>query len=239
MEKDLTTLSPAEIDELRLDAIEPTLSLFDEVGHLFEWLNLFYVHGDSGTAIALSAGGVLGLPDFNGEQPEEMRALATRKREEAKVIENEVNVRFDAEWDRRGGWTRAYLTPDGDIHRSWECKAVAHNYALLPEHSGKTEEEIIAFAREYACAVCYPGAAVEWPSAIERVTGGSYGLHELLNQGWVGEYGLRGSPEALVAEACARGLRARANFDADLGWSVHLLPHTRAESPRRWSTIPS
>jgi hypothetical protein len=184
---------------------------------------------------------VAGFPDFNGEQPEEMRELAARKWEEANAMWDEANAPFTAEWDRRGGWNRAYLTWDGRIHRSSECREVDEvgRYAMLPEHSGKTEEAIIAFAREYACAVCYPSVVVAFSTAKERVIDGSGDLAELLRHGVVHFGGSREQAERLEAEASSRGPHSVVRFD-DLGFWVYLRAHTMAESPRRWrETTPS
>ena len=70
---------------------------------------------------------------------------------------------FVAEWNRRGGWTRAYIVPGGHVHRSTHCHTlhVTTLISWLPEQSGKDEAEIVELAGERACTHCYPSAPVD------------------------------------------------------------------------------
>lgn len=61
------------------------------------------------------------------------------------------------------GWTRAYLVPGGHIHSSMQCSSCypSTQYSWLTSLSGADEAEIIEYAKEVACTVCYPDAPVE------------------------------------------------------------------------------
>lgn len=74
------------------------------------------------------------------------------------------------EYDRRGGWPRAYLVQNngGHVHSSTHCASCypTTRYAWPTDYSGKTEEEIVWAAGELGCTVCYPSAPVD---ALKRV----------------------------------------------------------------------
>lgn len=83
---------------------------------------------------------------------------------------------LDDEYDRRGGWTRAFIVRgnDGHIHSSMKCRTCRWNtqFGWLPQYSGRTEAEIVEDAGRMACTVCYPSAPVEAlgrPSKIEKI----------------------------------------------------------------------
>lgn len=61
------------------------------------------------------------------------------------------------------GWTRAYLVPKGHIHSSMHCSSCypTTEYVWLTDLSGADESEIIEYAKEVACTVCYPDAPIE------------------------------------------------------------------------------
>ncbi len=69
---------------------------------------------------------------------------------------------FDAEWDRRGGWTRYTVVPGGHYHRYHGCSSLRWTTVVLwtPEHSGKTTDEIVAELGEKACTKCFSNAPV-------------------------------------------------------------------------------
>lgn len=81
---------------------------------------------------------------------------------------------YDAEYDRRGGWTRAFLVVTngtGHVHRSMRCSTCypTTEFAWLPEMSGSDESEIVEAAGERACTICYPSAPVETLSRPTRL----------------------------------------------------------------------
>ncbi|MBX9920713.1 MAG: hypothetical protein K2Y33_12960 [Mycolicibacterium frederiksbergense] len=72
---------------------------------------------------------------------------------------------YHAEFDRRGGWTRAYLVQNtgGHVHNSMRCGTCypRTQYAWLTDYSGRDEEQIVYAAGELACTVCFPSAPVD------------------------------------------------------------------------------
>lgn len=71
---------------------------------------------------------------------------------------------IDAEFQARGGWTRAFLVANagGHLHRDMYCSTCypSTTYYLFAELSGHDEAEIVAKAGSDACTVCYPSAPV-------------------------------------------------------------------------------
>lgn len=80
------------------------------------------------------------------------------------VIQAEADP-FEAEFDRRGGWTRAFLCTanNGHVHRSLSCSTtrLTTQFMWLVDYSGKDEAQVVADAGCIACTVCYPSAPVE------------------------------------------------------------------------------
>lgn len=78
---------------------------------------------------------------------------------------------YTAEFDRRGGWERAFLVVNskGHVHRDMSCSTCrpTTKFNWVTDFSGANEDDIIAAAGERACSVCYPDAPVE---AISRPT---------------------------------------------------------------------
>lgn len=72
---------------------------------------------------------------------------------------------FEAEYSRRGGWSRYFLVmnENGHIHRSMHCstcnrEGVATRFGWLTEFSGTPEQELTEQVGPNACTVCYPWA---------------------------------------------------------------------------------
>lgn len=78
---------------------------------------------------------------------------------------------FDAEYDRRGGWTRAFIVSGGHVHTSMACSTCypTTRFGWMPEWSGQPESEIVDAAGERACTICYPSAPVESLSRPSRM----------------------------------------------------------------------
>lgn len=79
--------------------------------------------------------------------------------------EQEESDLLEAEFTRRGGWTRAFLVlnTNGHIHRWRQCATTfpRTRWGWLPQVSGHSEDEIVAGAGSDACTVCYPSAPVD------------------------------------------------------------------------------
>lgn len=74
-------------------------------------------------------------------------------------------TKLEAEFDRRGGWSRIYLVTDGHAHSSRHCSTCNNGefptrFFWMVDFSGKGDEEIIKAIGERACSVCYRDAPV-------------------------------------------------------------------------------
>ena len=80
---------------------------------------------------------------------------------------------LNAEFDRRGGWTRAWLVLNtgGHVHRTTACRTcfVTTQFAWLTQLSGHDEAEIVDLAGKAACTECYPSAPVEIRNRPSRI----------------------------------------------------------------------
>jgi hypothetical protein len=86
-------------------------------------------------------------------------------REEAEKVEADM-LPLELEFDRRGGWTRAFLVVTngtGHVHSSRGCSTCypTTRYHWVTEMSDHDEAEIVDAAGERACTVCYPSAPAE------------------------------------------------------------------------------
>ena len=81
--------------------------------------------------------------------------------ETAEGIQDEMSP-YKQEFDRRGGWTRAFLDDNagGCVHSSMQCRTCfpSTEFTWITEMSGHAESEIVEAAGEIACTVCYPSA---------------------------------------------------------------------------------
>lgn len=75
---------------------------------------------------------------------------------------------YEDEFDRRGGWTRAFLATSvgGHVHNGMKC-STCHNgefrtrFSWQVQYSGQSEEEIVKAAGVRACTTCYSDAPTE------------------------------------------------------------------------------
>lgn len=79
---------------------------------------------------------------------------------------------LESEFRARGGWTRAYLVPQGHLHLSRSCSTCFPTTAFhwVVQLSGADETAIVEAAADRACTVCFPTAPVEVrsrPSTLE------------------------------------------------------------------------
>lgn len=78
----------------------------------------------------------------------------------------EAEAPFHAEFERRGGWTRAFLVitkGTGHVHKSTRCNTCypTTEFNWLIELADHDEDEIVELAGERACTICYPSAPVD------------------------------------------------------------------------------
>ena len=80
---------------------------------------------------------------------------------------------LDAEFERRGGWTRAWLVLNtgGHVHRTTQCRTCfpTTRFAWLTHLSGHDESEIVELAGEAACTECYPSAPADTRNRPSRI----------------------------------------------------------------------
>lgn len=102
-----------------------------------------------------------------GLEPEIEHALRTVSECEAAALP------LDEEFERRGGWTRAWLVLNagGHVHRTMECRTCfdSTKFAWLTHLSGHDEAEIVDLAGKSACTECYPSAPVEVRNRPSRI----------------------------------------------------------------------
>lgn len=172
----LTTATPVEIDTALAEIYVRTakarydrdLAWSDTVRYVEKYLGLPF--RQSATAQQITDALVeieetaVEARDWNSRQ-----AFAMAEKHEALAEQvNEVIMEaepFDTEYQRRGGWTRAFLVSNngGHVHSSMACSTCfpTTQFHWLPEYSGKPEAEIVEDAGERACTVCYPSAPVD------------------------------------------------------------------------------
>ena len=156
---DLTTKSPAEIDELwapiqyreqaaSIARIEASVALHNAERLIADGLRL--------TRFEL---------EHAQRQIDDLPARIEKLDQERLAAYAEQDP-FRTEWARRNGWTRAYLVVtngQGHVHRSTSCSTcyATTQFSWITEFSGATEQEIVDAAGERACTVCYASAPVE------------------------------------------------------------------------------
>lgn len=145
-------MTPSQIDTDWLAATAPFRAKFERANALDAKAAKYRKFGGSYAAQA----------DEFEQQAHEIRQATIEER-------NEVEAPFRAEWNRRGGWERAYIVPDGHIHKTTACHSLYPTtiIAWLPEQSGLSEDEIVEFAGVHACTICYPSAPVDALRAAE------------------------------------------------------------------------
>lgn len=100
----------------------------------------------------------------------EVRTIVGTYHESAEKIRasRETIAACNAEFERRGGWERAFLvvsSKNGHVHRNW-CSSWRWSTAItiVTELSGKDEEDIVEYAGESACTKCFKSAPVATPN---------------------------------------------------------------------------
>jgi hypothetical protein len=178
----LTTATPAEIDAklaelyVRQNAAEASLAVI--MGDIHRYA------GDKGRKVR-GRGTVYNLTDdeaiaavvelsagdsYDAENAE--RILLSRFDKLAQIEGAQTDAKpLDAEFNRRGGWSRFFLvtSSNGHIHSSMNCSTchVTTAFAWLPDASGQTMADAIAERDKLGsaailCTVCFPDAPVEW-----------------------------------------------------------------------------
>ena len=105
------------------------------------------------------------VPRPNPARAAEMKKLAEEQAAIVAAKEAEM-APYEAEFERRGGWTRAFLvvtSGTGHVHSSRRCHTCypTTQFHWVTEYSGHDEAEIVGDAGERACTICYPTAPAE------------------------------------------------------------------------------
>jgi len=164
---DLTTATPVEIDT-------PLAAIYERIYDL--QFDLVVNENRIASHMAGLAKYQAGDLRYSSYSEETVNRLNEKSAEiEAAIAAARIETMpYEAEFVRRGGWTRAWLVDNtnGHVHNSMDCSTCfpTTRFGWLPQVSGFTEEEIVAQAGEKACTVCYPSAPAEVlnnPSALE------------------------------------------------------------------------
>jgi hypothetical protein len=111
---------------------------------------------------------------WRAESERELAERTARLEEHAaKLAElREQMAPLNAEFDRRGGWERAFFCTahGGHVHRTMDCSTCRWDTSFTWQTwlSGKSEAEIIAEIAMTACTVCYPTAPVAQMTTEQR-----------------------------------------------------------------------
>lgn len=112
---------------------------------------------------------------YNGRHALRMDEQIATEQRRADTAAREAEP-YNAEYERRGGWTRAFLVigSNGHVHSSMSCSTCfatgydgagnwreGTKYHWDTDLSGHDEAQIIEEAGERACTVCYPSAPVD------------------------------------------------------------------------------
>lgn len=197
---DLTTATPVEIDTILADLYGQAASLRTDASNAAARIFSYAERRPVGTkpnyydrnpapeatldeAIAICESG----ETLRGYQVEAAKKQVATLREirEALAANRDEQAPLHAEFNRRGGWTRAYLVlaNNGHVHKDMDCSTCfdvrydettgewkpGTKFGWLPQMSGKDEAEIVEASGADACTVCFPSAPVASLSRPRRV----------------------------------------------------------------------
>lgn len=180
----LTTLTPPEADAELVQVLNSAVRARREVDYALgevhrsvgdrqTWQRKGPVWGLS-DADAEAKARELAASDLDPDDEDYYRAASARKavpRYDAATLAlallDEQNALHEAEFARRGGWTRAFLATStgGHVHSSMGCPTCNRGespteFQLMTDYSGTREDSIVADAGYRACTVCFPTAPV-------------------------------------------------------------------------------
>lgn len=155
--------------------------------------NASWPTSDADALTACEEGAASGKPSTPWWYPSE--ALTVYREALARVADIEERAEpLNAEWDRRGGWSRYFTVQQagGHIHASMDCSTCnrgrfATQFAWNPELSGTTEAQALASlgAHGYTmCTVCFPSAPVLPPPVDPLRCSGT--IDPLVDDRWFG-----------------------------------------------------
>lgn len=171
----LEKLNPSHVDELFAVVWDRRYELVMDV--YAAWNEVHYAVGDrriSAQTWRLSHGEVQEKA-AGTERGRKALDRVNRAKGSVAELDGTVLAKLEAEFDRRGGWSRAYLVTDGHVHSSMNCSSCNRGefptrFSWMIDYSGKDMAEIVEAAGERACTICYPDAPVARKDKGEAVT---------------------------------------------------------------------
>lgn len=165
---DLTTATPAEIDEQLFPLWAQRWHLTDRIYSYRRvlaktiWPAEFKETYEKYTGPYSSKVHAIRNPEMAWGQRQVADTLAYLDKDEAMLDEVATQIApIDAEFERRGGWSRYILVRGGHLHRRG-CSTIRPTTAcfLLSESSGLNEDEVVERYSYTACTKCFPDAPV-------------------------------------------------------------------------------
>lgn len=112
-----------------------------------------------------------GFQENNTYDAERYESLIAKEQEAVASLTAELRdtrgqmAPLEEEYQRRGGWSRAFLVSGGHLHNTMECSTCNRmgqptRFAWMPQFSGADEAEMIEAAGDRCCTVCFPAAPV-------------------------------------------------------------------------------
>lgn len=161
----LKGMTPPEVDELFAAVWDRRYELLEDV--YAAWNEVHYAVGDRRVSAQTWR---LGHQEVQGkaagtERGREALDRVNRAKGAVAELDGTVLAKLENEFDRRGGWSRAYLVTDGHVHSSMHCSSCNRGefptrFSWMIDYSGKSMAEIVEAAGERACTICYPDAPV-------------------------------------------------------------------------------
>ncbi len=149
---DLATATPVEIDTELATIYVRGYEANGVVAQIAHWLK------NAKDSLAKREAGDLRYRTASPEYVAELEAKLAVARETASAVWA-LTAPFDAEFDRRGGWSRLYLVDNsgGHVHRTMACSTcfVTTQFTWLPEYSDKPATEVVEAAGALTCLVCF------------------------------------------------------------------------------------
>jgi hypothetical protein len=146
--------TPVEIDTELAEIYVRAYQAEDGVAQIANWLK------SAKDALARKVAGERFYSSATPEYVVELEAKLAVARDTASATWA-LTAPYDAEYVRRGRWTRVYLVDNngGHVHRTMSCDTCfpSTRFVWLPEYSGRPDAEVIADAGALTCLTCFGG----------------------------------------------------------------------------------
>ena len=168
---DLTQLDPPEIDHLWTEAMQPAYAAYERLAATRASIRRYEKHGYRRETTS----GPNQIPAYLTDRETEQEAEYEQARKASEP--------FDAEYERRGGWTRymIVINSNGHVHRithgrtGTSCPSLRWGtlYRPLWQLSGRDDAGVVSEFGATACSKCFPDAPVESKALPEGYCPGS------------------------------------------------------------------